>query len=87
MTTAISVRLPDELVRQMDAVTQETGVSKSRLIREAMSRYMEDMLDNMTILYRVRTRKEPLIPLEDVMKELGITPEELAELPYDDDGN
>ena len=41
----ITARLPDELVRSLDAVASESGRPRSELIRRAIETYIEDYKD------------------------------------------
>jgi metal-responsive CopG/Arc/MetJ family transcriptional regulator len=38
----INAVLYDDLIRRMDSVAREEGISRSRLIREATERYLDD---------------------------------------------
>ena len=40
MGETITIRLPEELQRELDMVTQKERVSRSEIIREALSRYL-----------------------------------------------
>ena len=40
MTTQIAVRLPDELVRQLDALVPSAHASRSEAIRESIEQYL-----------------------------------------------
>lgn len=44
-TAALSTRLPDELASQLDAVCEQFGYRKSKLIEIALREKIEDLLD------------------------------------------
>lgn len=39
MRTAVTVSLPEELTRELDAASREAGTSRSEIVREALKRY------------------------------------------------
>jgi len=39
MRTAVTVSLPEELARELDAASREAGTSRSEIVREALKRY------------------------------------------------
>jgi RHH-type rel operon transcriptional repressor/antitoxin RelB len=45
MGTAISVRLPDTLVEQVDTIAKETERPRSFIIQKALEFYLEDYAD------------------------------------------
>jgi RHH-type rel operon transcriptional repressor/antitoxin RelB len=70
-----SIRLPQEVEHRLDALSQQTGRSKSFYVKEAILEH----LDNLEDIYIAEQRLEDLragrtytIPLEEVMKRYGM---------------
>ncbi len=71
----ISVRLPEEAERRLDALARKTGRSKTFYIREAILEHLDDLED----IYLAEKRLEDLragrsrtYTLEEVERELGL---------------
>ena len=67
----LTVRLEDELERQLDKLAEETGRSKAYFIREAIKKYLEDRSDYLLALKRLE-EAGPRVSLEEVERELGL---------------
>ncbi len=72
MSTAISVRLPDEIAIELGDVARETDRSKSYLIQKAIEAYLEDMADLQVSLDRLHDTNDEVISLDDMKKSLGL---------------
>jgi RHH-type rel operon transcriptional repressor/antitoxin RelB len=72
MSTAISVRLPDEIAIELDEIARETDRSKSYLIQKAIEAYLEDMADLQVSLDRLHDTNDEVISLDDMKKNLGL---------------
>lgn len=70
MSCAISVRLPDDLARQLDLTAVETGRSRSHIIREAVESYCEDYGDLQIASDRLHDRTDLVITAKEVRKKL-----------------
>lgn len=75
-----SVRLSPDIEQRLGAIAARTHRSKAYHIRRLIEQGLEDMEDYYAaeeIMKRVRSGEEELIDIEDVMKELGISKEEV----------
>ena len=54
MSTAVSVRMPDELVRDLDSVAKTTERSRSFHIQKALEIYLEDILSNNSFCFNIK---------------------------------
>jgi len=72
MSVAISVRLPDDLVRELNEVAVMSERSKSFLIQKAIEAYLDEQADLQISLDRLRDTTDPVISLEDMRSELGL---------------
>lgn len=72
MSTAISIRLPDELAQEIDHIAEETERSRSFHIQKALESYVEDFADLQIALDRLRDQKDPIITGRELRKSLGL---------------
>lgn len=71
----IAVRVPEELETRLDRLAQLTGRTKTYYVREAIEEHLEDLEDAYLaekVLEKVRSGREKLIPLEDVVTQYGL---------------
>lgn len=64
----LSVRLPEDLEKRLDALAKATGRSKTYYVREALIAKLEDMEDIYmaeAVLERIRSGEEKVIPAEE----------------------
>jgi len=72
MSTAVSIRLPDVLARELDHIADETERPRSFHIQKALESYIEDFADVQVALDRLRDQKDPVISSHDLRKSLGL---------------
>ena len=72
MTTAISVRLPEELAKQLDSIALETERSRSFIIQKALESYVEDFSDLQIALDRLHDKGDATISGKELRKSLGV---------------
>lgn len=72
MSTAISVRLPQELAKQLDSIAQETERPRSYIIQKALESYIEDYSDLQVALDRLHDKSDPYVPSKELRKSLGL---------------
>lgn len=72
MTTAISVRLPEELAKQLDSIAKETERSRSFIIQKALESYIEDFSDLQIALDRLRDKADTTVSGKELRKSLGL---------------
>lgn len=72
MSTAVSIRLPDLLARELDHIADETERPRSFHIQKALESYIEDFADVQVALDRLRDQKDPVISSHELRKSLGI---------------
>ena len=71
----IAVRVPEELETRLDRLAQLTGRTKTYYVREAIEDHLDDLEEAYLaekVLEQVRSGKEKLISLEDVVKQYGL---------------
>ncbi len=71
----LTLQLPSDIEEKLDALTKETGQSKSFYIIEALSFYLEELEDihhGEKVLQRIIDGKERVYSIEEVERELGV---------------
>ena len=72
MSTAISVRLPDDIAKKLARVAKETERSRSFVVQKAIETYLEDFADLQVALDRLRDSSDTVISSKDMRKSLGL---------------
>ncbi len=72
MSTAISVRIPDNLASELSSIAKETERSKSFHIQKALEAYLEELADLQVAIDRLYDTSDPVISLGDMRKELEL---------------
>lgn len=72
MSTALSVRLPDEMTQELDQIARETERSRSFHIQRALENYIQEFADVQIALDRLRNHQDPVISSNDLRKSLGL---------------
>ena len=68
----ITVRVSEEIEMRLDRLAQLTGRTKTYYVREAIEDHLDDLEEAYLaekVLDKVRSGREKLIPLEDVVKQ------------------
>jgi RHH-type rel operon transcriptional repressor/antitoxin RelB len=72
MSTAISIRIPDELAAKLAEIAEETERPKSFHIQKAIESYLSELADLQVALDRLHDTTDPVISLKDMRKDLGL---------------
>jgi RHH-type rel operon transcriptional repressor/antitoxin RelB len=72
MSTAVSIRLPDVLSRELEHIADETERPRSFHIQKALESYIEDFADVQIALDRLRDQKDPVVSSRELRKSLGL---------------
>jgi len=72
MSTAISVRISDELATRLDEIAKETERPKSFHVQKALESYLDDLADLQVALDRLHDTSDPVISIDDMRNDLGI---------------
>jgi RHH-type transcriptional regulator, rel operon repressor / antitoxin RelB len=72
MSTAVSIRLPNTLARELDHIADETERPRSFHIQKALESYIEDFADVQIALDRLRDQKDHVISSNELRKSLGL---------------
>jgi RHH-type rel operon transcriptional repressor/antitoxin RelB len=72
MSTAISVRVPDELASRLSEIAQETERPKSFHIQKALEAYLAELADLHVAYDRLYDTTDSIISVEEMRKELEL---------------
>lgn len=72
MSTAISVRLPNNLASQLDNISKETERPRSFIIQKALETYIEDYADLQIALDRLHDKGDEIVSPKEMRKLLAI---------------
>ncbi len=72
MSTALSVRLPEKLAKELSSIALATERSKSFLVQKALESYLQDQADLQVSLDRLRDTSDSVISIEEMRKEIGL---------------
>ena len=72
MSTAISVRVPDELAKKLSEIAKETERPKSFHVQKALEAYLDELADLQVALDRLHDTSDPIVTTDDMRKELEL---------------
>jgi len=72
MSTAVSVRLPDEIVDKIDALANELDRSKTYIMKRALEAYLEEYADYLIALERLHDKDDEIISSKAMREQLGL---------------
>ncbi len=72
MSTAVSIRLPDNLAKELDQIAEETERPRSFHVQKALETYVEDFADLQIALDRLRDPSDAVVSSRDIRKSLGL---------------
>ena len=72
MSVALSVRLPDRLLAELDEVATATERSRSFLVQKAIEAYLAEQADLQVALDRLNDASDPAISLDAMRAELDL---------------
>lgn len=72
MSKTISVRLPDNILDELNDVSSETERSNSFHIVKAIEKYLEEFADVQIALDRLRDKNDDIISTEELKAEIGL---------------
>ena len=72
MSTSVSVRISEDLVRKLDEIAKETERSRAFHIQKALEAYFEELADFQIALDRLLDVADPVISLDEMREELEV---------------
>ena len=72
MSTALSVRLPENLATALDKISRETERPKSFHIQKALEMYLEERADLQIALDRLNDQSDQIISSDKMRDQIGL---------------
>ena len=72
MSTAISVRISDEIASKLSEISKETERTKSFHIQKALEAYLTEIADIQVAIDRLHDTSDPTISIGDMRQELEL---------------
>ena len=72
MSTAMSLRLPENLAKALDALAAGTDRPKSYLVRKAIETYVAEYADYQVALDRLRDKDDRIVSGRELRKQIGL---------------
>ncbi len=72
MGIVFSVRLPEELAKELDQIAAETERPRSFHVHKALETYVREFADLQIALDRLRDQSDPVVSGRDLKKSLGL---------------
>jgi len=72
MTTAISVRIRDDLAVKLSEIAKETERPKSFHVQKAIEAYLAEQADLQIALDRLHDPSDPVVSIEKMRKDLDV---------------
>ena len=72
MSTAVSIRLPDIIAKELDHIAVETERPRSFHVQKALESYIDDFADVQIALDRLRDQKDTVVSSREMRKSLGL---------------
>lgn len=73
MATSITVRIPDNVVDQLDELAMSLERSRAYLIKKAVEMYLSEYADYLIALERLRDKDDDIISSKEMKNLLGIS--------------
>jgi len=71
MSVSVSLRLPEDIVTQLDEVAENIDRSKSYLIKKAIEQYLKEYADYQIALDRLNDKDDEIISSKEMRKRLA----------------
>ena len=72
MQTLISLRLPDNLLKPLDELAENSERPRTFLIKKALENYLEEYRDYEIAVRRLHDKKDEIISSSELKKRLGV---------------
>ena len=72
MSTAISVRIRDDLASKLSEISKETERPKSFHVQKAIETYLSEMADLQIALDRLHDPSDPIVSIENMRKNVDL---------------
>ena len=68
MSKVINFRIPEDLLKKLEVVSKETDRNKSYIIRKALEYYLNEYMDYLIAVNRLKDKNDEIISYEEMRK-------------------
>jgi RHH-type transcriptional regulator, rel operon repressor / antitoxin RelB len=72
MTTLISLRLPENILKPLDKLSENSERPRTYLIKKALENYLDECQDYQIAMDRLHNKEDEIISPAELRKKLGI---------------
>jgi predicted DNA-binding protein len=72
MSTAVSIRLSDEIARELDGLAMTIECSKTYIIRKAIESYLREYADYLVAMERLNDKDDEIISSDEMRNRLAL---------------
>jgi len=72
MSVAVSVRLPEKIIRDLEVLASTIERSITFIVRKAIESYLKNYADYLVALERLRDKDDEIISSEELREQLGL---------------
>lgn len=72
MTTLISLRLPENILKPLDKLSENSERPRTYLIRKALENYLEEYQDYQIAMDRLHDKADDIVSPAELRKKLGL---------------
>lgn len=72
MSTSMTLRLPDDLVQQIDALAKEIDRPKTYIVKTALEEFFEEYADYYIALHRLHDKNDKILTEAEAREVIGI---------------
>jgi RHH-type rel operon transcriptional repressor/antitoxin RelB len=71
MSSSLTIRIPDNIARRLDALARSLDRPKSYIVKKAMESYLDEYSDYLIALDRLRDKDDAIISSEELRRRLA----------------
>jgi RHH-type rel operon transcriptional repressor/antitoxin RelB len=72
MSSSLTIRIPDDIARRLDALARSLDRPKSYIVKKAMESYLDEYSDYLIALDRLRDKDDAIISSEELRRRLAL---------------
>jgi RHH-type rel operon transcriptional repressor/antitoxin RelB len=72
MSSSLTIRIPEDIARRLDALARSLDRPKSYIVKKAMESYLNEYSDYLIALDRLRDKDDAVITSKELRKRLAL---------------
>jgi RHH-type rel operon transcriptional repressor/antitoxin RelB len=72
MSSSLTIRIPDDIARRLEALARSLDRPKSYIVKKAMESYLDEYSDYLIALDRLRDKDDAIITSEELRRRLAL---------------